>query len=215
MTPMFAVIFDMDGVLVANARFHERAFAEYFSQYGVRLAPEMHGRGNNELMEELFPDATDERRAEFTAGKEEYYRKIYQPHMKPAEGLIALLNELKTRGVPVAVGSSAPVENIDFVLDGLQIRSYFDVIVIASMVEKAKPAPDIYLKAAELLKINPANCLVFEDALAGVESAKRAGMKVVGIASSLPAERLTDTDLVIDSFTEIKFDDIRKIAETK
>ncbi|MDR2423348.1 MAG: HAD family phosphatase [Prevotellaceae bacterium] len=212
---MFAVIFDMDGVLVANARFHERAFAEYFSQYNVRLAPEMHGRGNNDLMEELFPDATDERRAELSAGKEAYYRKIYQPHIQPAEGLLALLDELKTRGIPLAVGSSAPVENIDFVLDSLQIRSYFDVIVIASMVEKAKPAPDIYLKAAELLKINPANCLVFEDALAGIESAKSAGMKVVGLASSLPASRLTASDRVIAGFTEIRFDDIKKLAETK
>ncbi|MDR0560182.1 MAG: HAD family phosphatase [Prevotellaceae bacterium] len=208
---MTAVIFDMDGVLVNNARFHEQAFAEYFSSYGITLAPEMHGRGNKELMEELFPDESDERRIELYRGKEEYYRKIYEPHIKPAEGLIDFLNELKNADVRIAVGSSAPTENIDFVLDRLNIRSFFDVTVNSDMVEKAKPAPDIYLKSAELLNINPENCIVFEDALAGIESAKAAGMKVVGVASSLPASQLSATDRVIADFTEINLDGIKQI----
>lgn len=205
---MTAVIFDMDGVLVNNAGFHEQAFAEYF---GITLTPEMHGRGNKELMSELFPDESEERRTEMYKGKEEYYRKIYEPHIKPADGLMALLDELKSAGIPMAVGSSAPLENIDFVLDKLKIRDYFDVIVIADMVEKAKPAPDIYLKASELLKISPENCMVFEDAPAGIESARAAGMKVVGITSSLPAEQLPATDGTITDFTQINLDEIEKL----
>ncbi|MDR2466238.1 MAG: HAD family phosphatase [Prevotellaceae bacterium] len=208
-----AVIFDMDGVLVNNARFHEQAFAEYFSAYGVTLKPEMHGRGNSELMEELFPGQSAEQHAKLADGKEAYYRKIYEPHLKPAEGLIRLLDELKRRRIPLAVGSSAPEENINFVLDGLQLRKYFDAVVIAAMVERAKPAPDIYLKAAELLNVAPQYCLVFEDAIAGIQSARTAGMKVAGIASSLPKDKLTDTDRTISDFTEITVDEILKITD--
>jgi beta-phosphoglucomutase family hydrolase len=209
---MFAVIFDMDGVLVDNAHYHERAFAEYFSRYGTKLAPEMFGRGNEELMTELFPNESKERRRELADGKEAYYRQIYEPHIKPVAGLIEFLEELHANNVPVAAGSSAPVENIDFVLDKLQIRSYFDVVVVAAMVRKAKPAPDIYLKSAELLNVNPENCIVFEDALAGIKAARTAGMKVVGVATSLPKEKLTETDRIINNFTEITVNELKRIV---
>jgi beta-phosphoglucomutase family hydrolase len=209
---MIAVIFDMDGVLIDNARYHERAFAEYFSRYGTTLAPEMFGRGNEELMVELFPDESMERHRELADGKEAYYRQIYEPHIKPVDGLVELLEELKRNDIPVAVGSSAPLENIDFVLDKLRIRNYFDAVVIAAMVKKAKPAPDIYLKSAELLNVSPENCIVFEDALAGIKAARAAGMKVVGVATSLPVERLSGTDRVINDFTEITVNELKQFA---
>ncbi|MDR2026320.1 MAG: HAD family phosphatase [Prevotellaceae bacterium] len=210
---MIAVIFDMDGVLVDNARFHERAFAEYFSRFGITLAPEMFGRGNEELMAELFPNESRERHRDLAAGKEAYYRQIYGPHIKPVTGLVELLEDLKNHDIPVAVGSSAPIENIDFVLDRLQIRKYFDIVVVAAMVQRAKPAPDIYLKSAELLNVKPENCLVFEDALAGITAARSAGMKVAGLATSLPKERLTETDCIINDFTEITTDMIKQIIK--
>jgi beta-phosphoglucomutase family hydrolase len=208
---MIAVIFDMDGVLVDNAHFHERAFAEYFSQFGTKLAPEMFGRGNEELMAELFPNESKERHSELAAGKEAYYRQIYEPHIKPVTGLVDLLEELKKNNIRIAVGSSAPVENIDFVLDKLQIRDYFDVVVVAAMVQRAKPAPDIYLKSAELLNIQPDRCLVFEDALAGIAAARSAGMKIAGVATSLPKERLSETDRIINDFREITIAEIKQI----
>jgi len=209
---MIAVIFDMDGVLVDNARFHEQAFAEYFSRYGIKLAPEMFGRGNEEIMTELFPNESKERRQELADGKEAYYREIFEPQIKPVPGLVALLNELKNNNIRIAVGSSAPIENIDFVLDKLHIRDYFDVVVVAAMVERAKPAPDIYLKSAELLNISPEKCLVFEDALAGIKAARSAGTKVVALATSLPKDKLTDTDRIISDFTEITVAEIRQIV---
>lgn len=210
---MNAVIFDMDGVLVNNARFHEQAFSEYFGKYGIVLKPEMHGRGNKELMEELFPNETDEKRLELSDGKEAYYREIYAPHIKPVEGLIELLENLKRNDILVAVGSSAPQDNIDFVLDKLNIRKYFDKVVGAAMVKNAKPAPDIYLKAAELLNVSPANCLVFEDAEAGIQSANAAGMKVVALVTSLPEEKLQQTknNKIINNFKEISVDEIKQI----
>jgi beta-phosphoglucomutase family hydrolase len=211
---MIAVIFDMDGVLIDNAHFHERAFAEYFSRFGTKLAPEMYGRGNEELMAELFPNESKERHRELADGKEAYYRQIYAPHIQPVTGLVDLLEELKKDdNIRIAVGSSAPEENINFVLDTLQIRDYFDTVVIAAMVQRAKPAPDIYLKASELLDVKPDKCLVFEDALAGVEAARTAGMKVVGVATSLPKERLSHTDRIINDFTEITVNDIKQIID--
>ncbi|MDR2439304.1 MAG: HAD family phosphatase [Planctomycetaceae bacterium] len=208
---MFAVIFDMDGVLVDNSRFHERAFAEYFSQYGIIFTPNMFGRGNDDLMAELFPNENKERHLELADGKEAYYRQIYEPHIKPVDGLTELLNELKKNHIPVAVGSSGPAENIDFVLDKLKIRNYLDVVVSAAMVQKTKPAPDIYLKSAELLNTKPQNCLVFEDAPAGIKAAHSAKMKIIGVATSLPKEKLNETEKVINNFTEITMTEIKKI----
>ena len=214
---VIAVIFDMDGVLVDNAEFHTRAFSEYFESFGIRLTPEMFGRGNRELMSELFPDEkSEEKLSEFAAGKEAYYRKIFAPHMKPLAGLIDLLKSLKENNIPAAVGSSAPDINIDFVLDGLDIRQYFTLTVGSAAVERAKPAPDIYLKISELLKIPPAKCVVFEDAVAGIEAAKAAEMKVVGIATSLPADELAGlkTNKTIRDFTEITVDDLKKLVKS-
>ena len=123
--------------------------------------------------------------------------------MKPLAGLINLLKELKTNGVKTAVGSSAPTVNVDFVLDGLDIRQYFDQVVDSSGVAKAKPAPDIYLKAANLLEVNPANCVVFEDAAAGIDAAQKAGMKVVGVATTLDYENLSHTDAKVYDFAAV------------
>ncbi|MDR2757622.1 MAG: HAD family phosphatase [Planctomycetaceae bacterium] len=208
---MFAVIFDMDGVLVDNYHFHKRAFAEYFSQYGITLTPAMLGRGNEDLMAELFPNENKQRHQELAAGKEAYYRQIYQPHIKPVAGLVELLQDLKRNNILIAVGSSGPEENINFVLDQLKIRNYFDVVVSAAMVQKAKPAPDIYLKSAELLNSEPENCLVFEDALAGIHAALAAKMKVIGITTSLPKEKLVETNKIINDFTEITVAEIKQI----
>ncbi|MDR2116698.1 MAG: HAD family phosphatase [Planctomycetaceae bacterium] len=208
---MLAVIFDMDGVLVDNSRFHARAFAEYFSQHGITFTPDMFGRSNEDLMALFFPNENEKRHQELADGKEMYYRQIYEPHIKPVTGLIDLLEELKKNNIPIAVGTSAPIENIDFVLDKLQIRHYFDVVVVAAMVQKAKPAPDIYLKSAELLKMKPGDCLVFEDALAGIKAARAAGMKVVGVATSLPKEKLTETNKIINDFTEITVTEIKQM----
>ena len=205
----------MDGVLVDNAEFHRRAFAEYFSSFGIKFETNMFGRGNTELLKELFPDETsDEALEAYANGKEAYYRKIYAPHIRPLNGLTAFLDELQKLEVPVALGSSAPDDNIDFTIDSLEVRRYFSVIVGSRMVQRAKPAPDIYLKAAELLKVAPSECVVFEDAIVGIEAARAAGMKVVGVASSLPPDELQHTDLVIKDFTEINPDMIFELVKT-
>ena len=204
----------MDGVLVDNSEFHQRAFAEYFESFGVKLSSGMFGRGSDELMRELFPDEkSDDVLKGYALGKEAYYRKIYAPHIRPINGLVEFLDDLQKSGAQIALGSSACNENIDFTIDSLNIRKYFSVIVGSEMVERAKPAPDIYLKAAELMNVSPADCVVFEDALAGIEAARAAGMKVVGVASSMTAEDLRHTDIVVNDFTEIKPSDILSLTD--
>lgn len=211
-TSKIAVIFDMDGVLVDNSVYHQRAFKEYFAEFGGKeFTLDMFGRSNEEIIRLMFPDISDEKVKEYSEGKEAHYREIYKPYMKPLDGLVDFLKALKAAGIKTAVGSSAPTVNVDFVLDGLNIRQYFDEVVDSSGVAKAKPAPDIYLKAAKLLGVEPANCVVFEDATAGIEAARRAGMKVVGVATTLQYNELTYTDGRIYNFTEVDVKYIEKL----
>jgi beta-phosphoglucomutase family hydrolase len=207
-----AVIFDMDGVLVDNAVYHQRAFKEYFASMGGRdFTLDMFGKSNEDIMKLMFPGILDEKIKEYSEGKEAYYREIYKPNMKLLAGLIDFLKELKASGIKTAVGSSAPTVNVDFVVDTLDIRRYFDEFVDSSGVARAKPAPDIYLKAAKLLEVEPSKCLVFEDAIAGIEAARNAGMKVIGVATTLTYDKLDNTNGRIHDFTEINVDYIKNL----
>jgi HAD superfamily hydrolase (TIGR01509 family) len=132
--------------------------------------------------------------------------------MTPLPGLLDLLKGLRKRGVRTAVATSAPKSNVDFLLDGLGFRDCFDLVIDAAGVRKGKPDPEIYLKSARELGCEPAACVVFEDALAGIEAGRRAGMKVVGVATTLPEVRLSQTDLVIKDFTGITVPQLFKLV---
>ncbi|MCH5598592.1 HAD family phosphatase [Niabella ginsengisoli] len=114
-----------------------------------------------------------------SVAKEKQYQKEFAPHLKLIDGLAELLNTYHKQGIKMAIGSAAIMFNIDFVLDGLQIRHYFDAIVSADDVVRSKPDPETYLKCATLLSIAPAECLVFEDAPKGVDAALNANMDCV------------------------------------
>lgn len=207
------VLFDMDGVLVDNTRFHVEAFGIFCHRYGIedweeKLSTAV-GMGNDDIMRLLLPE-----RIIRTVGipalaseKEAIYRAIYAPSIRPVVGLHELLGRLAAAGVRCAVGSSGPRENVDFVLDKCAIRPYFAAIVDGDQVRRCKPDPEIYLKAASGLGLPPSECLVFEDARAGIESARRAGIgHVVALATTLTRKELTTTeaDRIIGDFTEIR-----------
>jgi beta-phosphoglucomutase family hydrolase len=205
-------IFDMDGVLVDNMKIHMKAFAEFVSRYGLDFDLEyimsLNGMGGREFMEAALPGEIIERVGvdELIAEKETVYRRIYAPLLAPARGLVAFLDDLKAHGVRIAVGTSAITANLDFVPDGLGIRRRFDVLVTADMVERTKPHPDIYLRALAELGLPGDECLVFEDALAGIEAASAAGIRSVGLSTSLPASVLAATPGVVlaaPDFTEM------------
>ncbi len=207
-------IFDMDGVLVDNMKIHMEAFAEIARRYGVPVDTYevlgMAGKGNDEIFRVIFPADVVERFGTKSLGdeKEALYREIYAPLLTPTTGLIAFLDELKSHGVKIAVGTSACHENMDFVFDGLGIRRYFDAIVNIDMVTRAKPDPEIYLLALHELGLTGGECIVFEDAIAGIRAATAAGIKTVALSTSIPAETLRNTpgvSLVVPDFTGLNF----------
>lgn len=215
------LLFDMDGVLVDNLDVHKHAFRLFFSRYGVDKSIEelsrMFGKGNDDIMRELMPAEVVERVGlrELGYEKEAIYREIYAPTIAPTRGLTEFLSECRRRGLKCAVGSSGCMANVDFVLDGCGIRDSFEAVVAGDRVRRCKPDPEIYLTAAAALGLAPAECIVFEDAEAGIVAGKRAGMKVVALSTTFPADFLRDTaaDLIVADFTQVDIDMLVGLAE--
>jgi beta-phosphoglucomutase len=208
-SPSWAALFDMDGVLIANTDFHINAWLQFAQQNGFSLTKDQYveninGRVSADAMAYVFrrPISADELIA-LTEEKEAIYRELYQPHLQPTPGLMDFLNTLQAQRIPAAVGTSAPESNVRFTLDGLSLRPYFKAIVDSSMIQHGKPNPEIYLTAASRLGVEPARCVVFEDALAGIEAGVRAGMAVVALATTHSREELAGTGavLILDDFT--------------
>ncbi len=206
--PCWAALFDMDGVLIANTDFHINAWLQFAQRHGFSLTQDQYveninGRVSADAMAYVFgrPISAGEL-ITLTEEKEVIYRELYRPHLQPTPGLMAFLEALQEQRVPTAVGTSAPESNVRFTLDGLSLRPYFNAIVDASMIRHGKPNPEIYLTAASRLGVEPARCVVFEDALAGIEAGLRAGMAVVALATTHNREELAGTGaaLIVDDF---------------
>lgn len=215
------LLFDMDGVLVNNLDIHRQAFAEFFRRYGVERSfddlSRVFGKGNDDIMGELMPKDVVERVGirELGYQKEAIYREIYAPIITPQPGLKEFLAEAERNGLKSAVGSSGYRVNVDFVLERCDIARHFSAIVAGDEVTRCKPDPEIYLTAAAKLGLRPEECVVFEDAEAGIESAKRAGIKVVALATTFSREFLekSDADYIINDFRDIDIATLRSIVE--
>ena len=215
------LLFDMDGVLVNNLEVHRAAFAEFFRRYNVvRTFDDLNrvfGKGNDDIMGELMPKEVVERVGVRELGyeKEAIYREIYAPIIEPQPGLMEFLAEAEEAGLRSAVGSSGYRVNVDFVLDKCRIRSYFEAIVAGDEVTRCKPDPEIYLTAAAKLGLRPEECVVFEDAEAGIEAAKRAGIKVVALATTFSREFLegTEADAIVDDFREVSVEMLQQLLK--
>lgn len=206
-----AAIFDMDGTIVDNMRFHSEVWLELAAQLGTPVTSEQFerefaGKKNEEILPLLSKRPLSvEESARIAADKEALYRKAYAPHLAPLAGLTDLLSLLREHGVPCAVATAAPLENRDFILDGLSLREQFSAVVGAESVTHGKPHPDIFLHAAQALNTPPADCLVFEDAINGVLAARAAGMDVVGVLTTTPANILREAGArwTIDDFRDL------------
>lgn len=205
-----AYIFDMDGVIIDNISFHITALKEFYARFGKTITDEyfqqhINGRTTQELIHDLVDNPSHEQVMELSEEKEVIYRKIYQPHLKATAGLLDFLQDAKSRGIKMAVATSAITSNVDFTLDGLNIRHFFDAIIDSTMVKKGKPDPEIYLKAADSLQTKTADCVVFEDAISGIKAAKNAGIQVVGICTTHTKEELADkVDLTSPDFVSLQ-----------
>lgn len=208
-----AALFDMDGTLVDNTLAHMRAFEIFCARYGVtgwkEKLSQAFGMGNDDIMRLIMPAELIRERslASLAEEKEAIYREIYAPEIRPVKGLVPLLESLRAAGVRCAVGSSGCRANVDFVLEKCRIGEFFDVRISGDRVTRCKPDPEIYLTAAAALGMAPADCVVFEDAKAGIESARRAGVgRVVALATTLPREvleRETDADVIGETFADL------------
>lgn len=203
-----AVIFDMDGVIVDTNPYHKISLKQFCERYGYNLSDEelvhrIYGRTNNEWIRNLFGPLPKERILELGEEKEALFREIYKPVINPLAGLENFLKKLEAHHIPTAIGTSAPRSNVDFVLTGTNLTKYFPVILDQSDVEHGKPHPEIYLKTADQLKIAPQQCIVFEDSLSGVESAQRAGAKVIGVTTTHTHQELGHTNHSIEDFQHL------------
>lgn len=202
-------IFDMDGVIVDNYLYHIDAWGEFCKRHGLNFEVEdftrkYFGKNNTDILQALFGKSLSITEIDMLGEeKEAIYRELYQPYIKPLEGLLDFMRELKIQGGKIAIASSAPQSNINFVVEKTCIKEYIDVSVNGNMVRLGKPNPDIFLKAAELLRIQPGKCLVFEDSFSGIQAAINAGMQVVALATTHKKEEHDPTINIISNFKEL------------
>ena len=210
MSPL-AVLFDMDGVLVNNYQYHVESWFAFGEKYGLGITQEVFdkniaGHSTQEAIQLTFKEKlTPEDVFRLSQEKELLYRKIYQPHIQEVNGLTHFLRKLKQANIPCAVATSALPENITFTLEALNITDYFSATVSSLDVENAKPAPDIYLKAAQDLGIAPQNCIVIEDSRAGIKAGKAAKCSVIALTTSHKATELytVEPHFIVQDFTEL------------
>ena len=215
-----AVIFDMDGVLVNSNPFHVEKWADFLREQGIPfnesdLPRKILGHGNHDCFRAFFgSDLSKKEMIEMEEMLEEQFRKAFGPHAKPLPGLMPLIEELRKAGMPLSVASSAVRENVEFILESLKLDSVFSGVTTGSDFPRPKPDPGIYLLAAQKLGVPPSDCVAFEDSYVGIEAAKRAEMKCIGLASTFPARDLrskTDADHVIESFHDVTLADLKRL----
>ncbi|HEX7844290.1 MAG TPA: HAD family phosphatase [Chitinophagaceae bacterium] len=181
-----AFLFDLNGTMIDDMSFHIKAWHRILNELGAnisleRVKEECYGK-NHELLERIFPGRfSEEEKNRMSLEKEKQYQAEFKPHLSLLPGLHEFLKTYHEAGVKMGIGSAAIMFNIDFVLDNLSIRKYFDAIVSADNVFTSKPDPETFVKCAAQLGVEPKDCVVFEDAPKGVEAAQNAGMDVVVI----------------------------------
>jgi HAD superfamily hydrolase (TIGR01509 family) len=195
-----AAVFDLDGTLADNMALHAEAFDEFVRQHGLPaltrdIRRRIDGRRNSEIFPLLFGrtmERDEVKRLEHE--KEGAYRRLSLGRLRPLAGAVTLLDRLAARGIPAAVATSAPEPNVAHTLAELGLANRFRTVVRSDQVARGKPAPDVYLRAAEVLGVSPAECLAFEDAPVGVTAARTAGMRCVAVTSTFTAEDFAAAD---------------------
>ena len=211
-----AVIWDLDGVIIDSGEEHRQAWFRLAKEEHLPLTDEQFwstfGWRNDAIIGQLWGPLPPERVKELADLKEQYFREAISKTAAPLPGAIELLSELHSAGYAQAMASSAPVANIELVSDVLKLYRYLDALVSGEMVPHGKPAPDIFLKAAEELNIPAANCLVIEDAVAGVEAAHAGGMRCIAVAGDRDLPGLRAAELTVKSLSEVNVERIRALA---
>jgi beta-phosphoglucomutase len=221
MTQIRAIIWDVDGTLVDTADLHYQAWQKLAQEMGRPLSREefnaTFGRRNPEIIRGLFNENfSDAEVLEIGTRKEEYYKAQAAQGINLLPGVLNLLQGFAQAGVKQAIGSSAPRGNLELILRITQTASYFDAIVGMEDTQRGKPDPEVFLVAASRIGVAPSECVVLEDAVAGIQAAKAAGMRAVGVTfvGHHSAEKLIQAgaDRVVPCFTEISAAEILSLA---
>ncbi len=202
------MIFDMDGVLVLTEQAHWESWRVPAEARGVHLQyatfVSCFGRINADCVATMFgPDVSTEESNRIADEKENAFRDIVRKNVPLAPGLVPLVEGLRGRGIKLAVGSSGPAENVNLILGSGGIRQYFDAVVHGGEMKRGKPAPDVFLLAAQRLGVPAAQCAVIEDAPAGIRATVAAGMMAVAVATTHDAAELKAAGAVV-VFADLK-----------
>jgi beta-phosphoglucomutase len=210
-----AVIWDLDGVILDSAEQHRQAWHRMAQEAGLPFTDEQFwatfGKRNDAIIPQLWGEMPPERMQQLAHRKEEFFRELIRDTAEPLPGAIELLSSLKAAGYHQALASSTPIQNIDLISDVLGLNRYLTALVSGESVPHGKPAPDIFLKAAEELGVEPAQSLVIEDAVAGVEAAHRAGMRCIAVAGERDLPGLRKAELVVKGLTEVNVERIQQL----
>ncbi|MAE56661.1 MAG: HAD family phosphatase [Candidatus Poseidoniia archaeon] len=202
------VIFDLDGVIVDSSIFHFGAWQRWAREVGIiedvdeEWFREHHGKRNDAIITATLGLISETELEAHATRKEEYFRELARGKLEPLPGVSTLVEELVSDEWGLAIGTSTPRENLDLVLNELPFSSAFTATACGSEVTHGKPAPDIFLRAAELLELPPERCVVVEDAPSGVAAARAGGFACLAVATTRPRELLSEANLLLDSLEE-------------
>ncbi len=215
-----AIIFDLDGVLVDSSPFHFRKWVDFLTDHGIpfderELPNIVLGPANDVIFRRFLGDhLTTGLISQLSEELDANFRREIGPNPPALPGVRRFIEECHAQGVVMAVASAAIASNVKFLIDALGFRPYFQEVLAVNSTTNPKPHPDIYLKVAEKLGVQPATCAVFEDSYVGIEAAKRAGMKCIGISSTFSAADLrqnTHADLIVPNFEPVALETVRQL----
>ncbi len=203
------VIFDMDGTIIHNYLYHVNAWLQVCKELGLNKTEDevlsLFGKTNAETFFALLGYNLPDNELQYWAQRKEiFYRDGYKGHVEPINGLIPFLDFLKKKGIKTGLATSAPTENVDFVLNEANLKNRFNIITDASGVSKGKPDPEIFLLTSNRLLLEPDQCLVFEDAPLGIMAARAAKMRVISLITTFKKEQLPKADLFINDYTDME-----------
>ncbi|MHC4069033.1 MAG: HAD family hydrolase [Planctomycetota bacterium] len=210
------VIFDLDGVLVNTGEFHRQSWYDLAEREGFEMSDELFystfGMQNYQIIPMLVGRAvTGEELGSLSQWKEGRYRELIKGKLELLDGVRELIDDLKRAGFLLAIGTSTPLVNLEFMLENVPVDGCFDAYVTGEDVKRGKPEPDTFIMAAEKLSLPRENCVVVEDAVQGVAAGKAAGMAVVAVTTTREREELGEADLIVDSLAEAKAEDFEKL----
>ena len=207
------IIWDMDGVILDSAEQHWQAWRALAAETGTPFSEadfrKTFGMRNADIIPRYWHVRGVAEIAQLADRKEALYRDLLRTSARALPGAMELLQALHTAGWHQALGSSAPMENIYLILELLDLRTLLDAVVSGEDTAQGKPAPDIFLAAARAVGLAPVNCVVIEDAVAGVQAARAGGMRCIAVTNGHPNRELDSADLVVSSLTQVT---VEKIA---